>query len=87
MRDEIRQSPTISSFQDALAFLDKGLDYEKTRTWKYNRRWLNLTRVEQLLEAIGNPHHRLRVIHVAGYVLGGLNLCGKPHVALLGDVG
>jgi dihydrofolate synthase/folylpolyglutamate synthase len=61
-----RQSTPIASFQEALAFLDKGIDYEKTRTWKYDRKWLNLARVEQLLQAIGNPHLRLRVIHVAG---------------------
>ncbi len=56
----------LNSYAEAVRFLEQGINYEKTRQWQYNTRYLNLTRVERLLESIGNPHLDYRVLHVAG---------------------
>ncbi len=56
----------VDSFKEAVRFVEQGINYEKTRRWKYNTRYLNLERMERLLEAIGNPHRRYRIAHIAG---------------------
>lgn len=59
-------SEPIRTYEQAFAYLEKGIDYEKTRAWQYNGQWLKVERVVRLLEAMGNPHRRYNVIHVAG---------------------
>jgi dihydrofolate synthase/folylpolyglutamate synthase len=56
----------IGSFEEAVEFLEQGLNYEWTQRWAYNKRWLNLPRMRLMLEAIGDPHLAYDVIHVAG---------------------
>jgi len=56
----------IATYEDAVRFLEEGINYERTRRWAYNTRYLNLGRMEGLLGALGNPHRRYRVLHVAG---------------------
>lgn len=56
----------ISSFPEAVAFIEECLNYEKTQRWKYNRKWLDLSRMEALLGTLGDPHRGYNVIHVAG---------------------
>ncbi len=62
------QAPSrpLSSYEEALAFLESALNYERTRTWSYNTRWFKLSRMERLLAELGDPHRRCRIIHVAG---------------------
>jgi len=59
-------SSPVTSYQDAVNFLEQGLNYEKTRGWKYNKKWLDLERMDALLAALGEPHRGYKVIHVAG---------------------
>jgi dihydrofolate synthase/folylpolyglutamate synthase len=49
-----------------LAFLYGRIDYERTPTIPYQAQHLKLDRMHCLLEHLGNPHHGLRVVHVAG---------------------
>lgn len=56
----------VGSFGEAVEFLEQGINYEKTRDWKYDKKVLDLRRTEQLLEAIGDPHRGYNIIHVAG---------------------
>ena len=56
----------VRTFPQAVAFLEAGINYEKTAAWNYDRRWLNLDRVRALMNAFGAPHRRGHVIHVAG---------------------
>jgi dihydrofolate synthase/folylpolyglutamate synthase len=56
----------ISSFREAVDFIEEGLNYEKSQRWKYNRKWLDLSRMEGLLHAMGDPHRGYNIIHVAG---------------------
>lgn len=57
---------TINSYDDAMAFLLEFTDYEKVTKYKYNIATFNLDRVEDLLAAVGSPHHAFRSIHIAG---------------------
>jgi len=56
----------ISSFREAVDFIEEGLNYEKSQRWKYNRKWLDLSRMEGLLRALGDPHRGYNIVHVAG---------------------
>jgi len=56
----------LTNYEDALAYLEASLNYEKMTHWVYDGKWLNLERIANMLDVIGNPHRKLRVIHVAG---------------------
>ncbi|MCP3886994.1 MAG: hypothetical protein GY700_16320, partial [Propionibacteriaceae bacterium] len=59
-------SEVQTNYEDAIAFLEQSINYEKTTRWVYDSKWLNLERVANMLDTICNPHRKLRVIHVAG---------------------
>jgi len=54
------------SFQEAVDFLEKAVNYEKRTRVKYTDRNFDLGRMEALLARLGNPHRTYRIIHVAG---------------------
>jgi dihydrofolate synthase / folylpolyglutamate synthase len=56
------RSPSIG----ADAFLQSRIDYERTIPAPYSHRTFKLERMRELLAALGNPHNRLPVVHVAG---------------------
>lgn len=56
----------MDSYAEALAYLNRRVDYEKVRPVKFDPRNLNLARIEDLLARLGNPHTQYPVIHVAG---------------------
>ncbi|RLC67223.1 MAG: bifunctional folylpolyglutamate synthase/dihydrofolate synthase, partial [Chloroflexi bacterium] len=51
---------------ETIAYLHSLTDYEKTRVERYTPETLDLSRVERLLAALGNPHTRFPAIHIAG---------------------
>jgi dihydrofolate synthase/folylpolyglutamate synthase len=53
------------SYNEAIQYLESFIDYERIAA-PYDPFGWKLERVERLLESIGNPHHDLKVIHVAG---------------------
>ncbi len=55
-----------NSDQAARDFLLSRIDYERAATVPYRRREFRLQRMHELLERLGNPHLRLKIIHVAG---------------------
>ncbi len=59
-------APELTTYEDAVGFLELALDYEKLRQWNYNRRNLNLARTRELLAALQQPDRRYSIIHVAG---------------------
>lgn len=61
-----QQDKTAFSYQDALAFLYKAIDYEKLISYQYNASTFSLDRMEKLLAFIGNPHKELPCIHITG---------------------
>ena len=56
----------ISDREAALAFLTQRINYEQTSSIPYRSRNFKLERMRTLLRHLGDPHLRLRVVHVAG---------------------
>ncbi len=53
-------------YLEAIAYLHSLTDYETTRVRRYAPDTFDLSRVEHMLEAVGNPHRRFRSVHIAG---------------------
>ena len=53
-------------YQDALDFLFGRINYERVSQMPYPGASLKLARMTRLLELLGNPHERLKIVHVAG---------------------
>jgi dihydrofolate synthase/folylpolyglutamate synthase len=54
------------NYREAIAYLYSLTDYEKVRVERYTPETHNLSRVERLLAAMGNPHTRFPAVHIAG---------------------
>ena len=54
------------NYTETIAYLYSLADYEKVRIERYTPETLDLSRVERLLAAVGNPHTRFPTVHVAG---------------------
>jgi dihydrofolate synthase/folylpolyglutamate synthase len=54
------------TYKEALAYLDSRIDYERALSVPYTDRDFQLDRMRHLLSRLGNPHQRLKIIHVAG---------------------
>lgn len=61
--DGFRES---EAYREAIQFLFDRIDYERVVKMPYTKRDLNLSRMRRLLELLGDPHQRVRAIHVAG---------------------
>ena len=53
-------------YEAALAYIEAFIDYERSPDFARQTRFYNLNRIALLLEQLGNPQERLRVIHIAG---------------------
>ena len=53
-------------YNAALAYIEQFIDYERSPDFSRQVRFYNLNRISQLLELLGNPHEKLKVVHVAG---------------------
>lgn len=58
--------PPFYSYEEALSFLYKAIDYEKLISYQYNSSTFDLDRMERLLAHIGSPHKELPCIHITG---------------------
>ena len=54
------------NYEAALAYIETFIDYERSPEFSRQARLYNLNRISLLLKHLGNPHDRLRVIHIAG---------------------
>ena len=54
------------NYSQTIAYLHSLMDYEKTRIERYAPDTFDLSRVERLLAAVGNPHARFPAVHLAG---------------------
>jgi len=54
------------TYREAIEYLHSLTDYEKRRLERYTPETLDLTRVERLLDALGNPHRAYPSVHIAG---------------------
>ena len=53
-------------YEAALAYIETFIDYERSPDFSRQARLYNLNRISLLLKQLGNPHDKLRIIHVAG---------------------
>lgn len=57
---------SFQSYEEALAFLYKAIDYEKLISYQYNASTFSLDRMVKMLEYVGNPHKGFPSIHITG---------------------
>ena len=63
---DITNKTKIRNYKSTLAYIEQFIDYERSADFSRQARFYNLNRITQLLDLLGNPHERLKVIHVAG---------------------
>ena len=56
----------MRTYHEALAYLDQHANYELKRSVQYAPETFDLSRMEQLLERLGDPHRQFKSVHVAG---------------------
>ncbi|WP_347273411.1 folylpolyglutamate synthase/dihydrofolate synthase family protein [Candidatus Kuenenia sp.] len=56
----------LRSYEEACAFLNASLDYEKLISYQYNTSTFSLDRMVRLLEQVGNPHREFSSLHITG---------------------
>ncbi len=56
----------LQTYEQAIDFLFGRINYERVHAEAYSTSDFKLDRMRHLLELMGNPHHRIPVIHVAG---------------------
>jgi len=54
------------SYESALRYLFSQTDYEQMLRVRYNRDTFSLERMRVLLKKLGNPHEKIKAVHVAG---------------------
>ena len=58
----------IATFSSAVSYLLEQTDFERMRVVQYDEQTFKLDRMKTLLAALGNPHDKVAMIHVAGTV-------------------
>lgn len=63
-----RSNPSsgLKGYSTATRFLSTFTDYERLSRIGYNNNTFNLTRMQKLLAAVGNPHREFKSVHIAG---------------------
>ena len=54
------------SYSEATNYLNSLINYEKIADFPSHKRFLNLQRMRDLLDLLGNPHRSLKFIHITG---------------------
>ena len=63
----MRLVPTdITTYQQAIEYLTRRINYERSQAGSYSRRDFKLDRMRRLLSLLGNPQQRIPAIHIAG---------------------
>jgi len=63
---DITNNTKIRNYKSTLAYIEQFIDYERSVDFARQARFYNLNRITLLLNLLGNPHEKLKVIHVAG---------------------
>ena len=56
----------FNSFKQAEDFLLQTIDYEKLTQYKYDTTSFDLKRMEEMMSFVGNPHKKIRCVHITG---------------------
>src|SRR3990170_6911896 len=64
--DDKNTGTGFQSYEEAMSFLYKAIDYEKLISYQYNASTFSLDRMVKMLEYVGNPHKSFPSIHITG---------------------
>ena len=56
----------IETYPQAIEYLSRRINYERSRAGSYSRRDFKLDRMRQLLSLLGDPQKRIPAVHIAG---------------------
>ncbi|MFC1652354.1 bifunctional folylpolyglutamate synthase/dihydrofolate synthase [Planctomycetota bacterium] len=62
----VRPKRALRSYKQAIQYLFKKTDYEREEYLRYNVTTFNLDRMDAFLSLVGNPHEKIRTVHIAG---------------------
>ncbi len=62
----VKPKKAFRTYSQALRYLYEMTDYEKQQKLRYNVTTFDLNRMEALLKKLGNPHQKIKVVHIAG---------------------
>ena len=65
-RPASRRKSSLKTYDSALSWLFSHTDYEQMLRVRYNRDTFSLDRMHGLLRKLGNPHAKLKTVHIAG---------------------
>ena len=63
---KVKQNKAFRTYEQALQYLFDRTDYEKQHRLRYNKTTFDLTRMEDLLKQLGDPHKKIKTVHIAG---------------------
>jgi len=63
---KVKRKAAFRTYDQAMKYLFECTDYERQKKLRYNVTTFNLDRMEELLKAVGNPHKKIKTIHIAG---------------------
>ena len=63
---KVRRKTAFRTYDQAMKYLFGCTDYERQQKLRYNVTTFNLDRMEELLKGVGNPHKKIKTIHIAG---------------------
>lgn len=61
-----KATKAFSNYKEAIAYLFDRTDYEKEERVRYNVTTFSLERMEKLLALVGDPHTKIKTVHIAG---------------------
>jgi len=64
--EKVRPKAAFRTFDQALKYLFEKTDYEKQQRLRYNVDTFDLSRMERLLKSLGDPHLKIKTVHIAG---------------------
>jgi len=61
-----RAAKTFRTYDQAMQYLFDATDYERQQKLRYNVTTFDLDRMNKLLKGLGNPHNKIKSVHIAG---------------------
>ncbi|MBN1507370.1 MAG: bifunctional folylpolyglutamate synthase/dihydrofolate synthase [Sedimentisphaerales bacterium] len=62
----IKADRAFSNYKEAISYLFDRTDYEREEHVRYNVTTFSLERMQKLLALVGDPHAKIRTVHIAG---------------------
>lgn len=63
---QVKSKKPFRTYKEAIKYLLEQTNYENEKHLRYNVTTFNLNRMEKLLSLVGNPHKKIRTVHIAG---------------------